>query len=426
VKVSRRLVLGGLAAMSCGRAMQEPGPASPDFPQGVCAGDPDSRGALLWTRYTGTGALRLELWPRGDPATRLVFPVTPTDEGIALVRVEDLAAGTWWHYAFVGSKADGEVSRSEEGRFRTALAADALAPLRIGASSCADQEYPLTPFSRVADELECDVFLMLGDNLYADGAKTLDEYRQKWREALARRPTQRLRASTGLISTWDDHEIVNNATGELDPAQIQAARTATFEYQPWRESGASPGRLWRSIRWGRTVEFFVLDCRSERAPSTGQYMSREQLDWLKAGLAASPARFKLVLNSVPISNYPGAFFALTLDDRWQGYPAERTELLEFIEGRNIPGVLWLTGDFHMGVAGRVSATGPGSTMREIAAGPAGQFANPSPSYPAPPQFDFATAEHNVAVLDLDPAAGTVRVRFLDGGTRTLFDTTWEL
>ncbi|MFZ5441124.1 MAG: alkaline phosphatase D family protein [Myxococcota bacterium] len=425
MKLSRRLLLGGGLALAGCRGLREEGPASADFPLGVASGDPDTEGALVWTRFVGRGDLRLELWKRDEPANKRALPVTTANEGIALVDVSGLESGTWWHYAFVSSVDGVDVSRSDEGRFRTVIADDALAPLHFGVSSCSNQNYPLTPFLRAAQELEVDAFLMLGDTIYADGAKTLEQYREKWREGLARRPNRLLRGSAALISTWDDHEIVNDASADqLEQAQIVAAREATHEYSPWRAAVDHPERLWRSIRYGRTAELFVLDCRGERNHATGEYLSRAQMDWLKAGLAKSDAVFKLILNSVPISSYSAAFFQLTKKDRWEGFPEQREEILRFIDETPIEHVLWLTGDFHMGVAGRVSLEGPGATQLEIAAGPAGQFSNPSPSYPGAPQFDFSTASTNVVSLQLDPMAKTARVRFLDGGSKVLFDKTY--
>ncbi len=421
MKLSRRLFLAGLSAASCGLPSEE-GPASPDFPLGVASGDADADGALVWTRYDGRDAVQLEWWKRDDPTTLRTQPLTPRDGGFCITALEGLDPGTWWSFAFSTSSA-----RSDEGHFRTALADDTLEPLRFGASSCSRQNYPLTPFLRAASEVQCDAFLMLGDTVYADGADDLPSYREKWNEALARRPNRLLRASTSLVSTWDDHEIINDASGDrLDPARVAAARQATFEHQPWRADGQMPQRLWRSLRWGRTAELFVLDCRSERNHATGEYLSRAQLDWLKAGLANSPATFKLILNSVPITAYPGAFFQTFAADRWEGFPAQRTEILDFIDSTPTEGVLWLTGDFHMGVAGRTARDGVGARQLEIAVGPAGNFPNPSLSYPAGPQFDFATAHNNFTTLELDPASRTVRVQFFDGGSRTLFDRTYPL
>lgn len=420
--LSRRAVLAGLAASACAPLEAEV-PAPPDFPLGVSAGDPQPDGAVLWTRYVGHHALMLELERLGEaPTTR---EVTPDETGIVIAPLTGLAPGEWYAYAFVAHDGGVEVARSERGRFRTAPALDALVPLHFGASSCARQTAAMTPFVRAAEEFEFDAFLLLGDTVYADGATTLEEYREKWRGALARRPNRLLRASTGVINTWDDHEIVNDARGDLvPPARLEAARQAIFEHQPWTSDGAMPRRLWRRLRFGLTAELFVLDCRSERNRERDEYLSREQLDWLKAGLAASPARFKLILNSVPMSSYPGGFFGAFAHDRWEGWPTQRLELLRFIDETPIDGVVWLTGDFHMGVAGRVAKEGPGSTQVELACGPAGSSANPSPSYPSPPQFDFATAVQNLVSLRLDPIAGRIQAQFLDGGTRTLFERTY--
>ena len=103
--------------------------------------------------------------------------------------------------------------------------------------------------------------------------------------------------------------------------------------------------MWKSIRFGHTAEVFVLDSRSERRPSSlassaPTYISARQLDWLKGALMASPCVFKVMLNSVPISQFPFSVFNL---DGWAAYAAQRRELLEFVDA-NVKGVVWLSGD----------------------------------------------------------------------------------
>ena len=39
------------------------------------------------------------------------------------------------------------------------------------------------------------------------------------------------------------------------------------------------------------------------------------------------------------------------EDRWQGYPEQRQELLDFIAESSIENVWFLAGDFHMGPSG---------------------------------------------------------------------------
>ena len=99
------------------------------------------------------------------------------------------------------------------------------------------------------------------------------------------------------------------------------------------------------------------------------------MNWLKEGLRNSPARFKLIMNSVPISDFPG-FFDAAPEDRWEGYPAQRQEILSFIDVEEIGGVLWVAGDFHLASVQRVSVSGAGEKQHEILVGPGAQVGNP--------------------------------------------------
>ena len=154
------------------------------------------------------------------------------------------------------------------------------------------------------------------------------------------------------------------------------------------------------------------------------YISREQMDWLKAGLKASSARFKLLMNSVPITDFP-AIFDSAANDRWEGYAAQRAEILSFIDDERIGGVLWISGDFHMASVGRVSTAGAGSTQVEILVGPGAQTPNPVAIFAAAPQFDWATGASNLTTLDLDPTAGTIRCQWR-GASSVLRDQTLRL
>lgn len=427
--LSRRAMLAMLGTAACApKFASEPPPASPVFPLGIASGEATPDSVILWTKYTGAARLELRVWAdEADPASAQVLPVDMDDSGHVHTVVTGLRAGCWHRYEFVELLDGAEVGHTEIGRFRTALAPDALQPLRFGAVSCTHQRYPLDTLLQAAARDDLDAFLMLGDTLYADGAKTSQDYRNAWEEALGRHPHQRLRAQTSLVTTWDDHEVVDNFTAERSlTGLVNEGRARFFEYQPIRPNPRAPERLWRSLRWGRTAEFFVLDCRGERHVDEQQYVSREQLDWLKNGLASSPAVFKLILNSVPITEFPGPLFGLQLHDRWEGFPAQRRELLDFIDTQKIPGVLWVSGDFHLGTVGRVSREGPGSKAIEALVGPGGQRANTSPTYPSPPQFDFATGVNNYVMIDLDPATVTARLQYISGSGKIIEDRSYPL
>jgi len=412
----------------------EPTPMAETFGLGVSSGDVTTEAAILWTRYDGTLPLEVVVWEMaGEEYARTAHRerVTPADGGFTHVEAHGLVGGRWFRYAFFEMEGDTRVGRSPVGQLRAAFADTDMAPMVIGAVSCAKNGMPFQTLEQAAARDDMDLFLLLGDTTYNDGATTVDQYRAKWAENLATAGYRGLLAKTSVLATWDDHEVENNYDPErIDPAQLAAATQVFFENMPLRRDAAHPNRVWKSIRWGRTAELFVLDCRSERLPSTRRgadaiYISREQADWLKAGLAASPAVFKIILNSVPITDFPIAF-DLAADDRWEGYAAQREEILRFVEDAGIGGLLWVAGDFHLGSMGRVAASGLGSTQVETLVGPAAQTGNVLAAILGGPQFDWATSRDSYTVIELDPGTSMVRLWFRDASDSVLETRTYLL
>jgi len=256
-------------------------------------------------------------------------------------------------------------------------------------------------------------------------AFTLEEYRQVHRLTRADPHLKTLLGSTGTFSGWDDHEIRNDYAGEtVDPVQFAAGARAFFEYLPVRafpSPARPPYRTDRQVRWGRHVELFFLDGRQFRSaeqfcnetlpdgPETSDtlfspfeedeviaaqflpgpvlalaaplltpsdpecvealladpgrtYLGVDQLERLKHALLASDASFKIIINNTPL-----ATLLFLPYDRWEGYLAERAELVSFITQHLDPDrVLVLTTDFHTNLALRL----PGFT--ELIVGPIGQ------------------------------------------------------
>ncbi len=303
--------------------------------------------------------------------------------------------------------------RSELGRFRTALAPGDRRTMRIAVTSCLGRVGAPWQSMRLVGEQDPDLCLLLGDTVYADGASTLTDYRGFWDEALETVGLQSMSLATSFVATWDDHEVANNWSWDQHGDLVAPALAAFRESIPQR-AGPDPDRVYRSLRWGDAVELIVLDCRADRAD--GLYISEAQMAWLQDTLSTSTARFKLILNSVPIIDFTLWIGGLGADDRWQGYPAQRTELLTFIENAGLTGVLFLGGDLHLGAVARVSITGqPGDDLWEVMAGPGGSTINPMVLVPPvlTDQFDLLIAEWNTVLLDLDPQTGQVAVTFVN-------------
>jgi len=297
------------------------------FPFGVQAGDASETGVLLQVHYLGIGPLRVSIRRTDEPDFDRVALAVPNEVGAVRVQGINLAPGGSYRFVFWAPE-----GRSAIGRFHTALSPGQRRVIRFAGSACTNLGVgPFTSLQRAA-EMSLDFYVLAGDTTYCDGAHTLDEYRSRWRGTRETSDYQALFASTGVYATWDDHEVTNDWDPEVvPPERVEAAVTAFEENVPLHARQLDgTRRIWRSQRWGDVLELFVLDCRGERLPSTAykpnaQYVSRAQLDWLKAGLSASRARWKIIVSSVPITDMPDYFEQVR--DRWARYPTQRTELL---------------------------------------------------------------------------------------------------
>lgn len=405
--------------------------AATTFPLGLMAGSMDATRAVATCVIEGAIAAKLVVWRGEGEATRIVHEASvDAREGYLKAAIEGLSPGTEYRYAFV--TADG-AGRSETGRFRTPFEAGCRAPVRFAATTCT-KTHPYRSLSLAAQH-DVDAFVHLGDMSYNDGAETLDEFRAKWKASIADDGYRAILAKAGLYITWDDHEYRNNTGWQTgSAASREAFKRAFFELLPVEEGPG--GRLWRSHRFGDSVELFVLDSRSERKPDTrsgpdAEYLSKAQMDWLVVGLKASRAHFKVLMSSVPLANFPDPWLAQ--DDRWEGYAAQRSRLLAEIEANGIRNVWSLSGDFHVGAVLRLEREGFGAKMWDILVGPGANGPNPlevmyrsSPrdaeSIAPADQFKYLGGRHAATLLDFDPVADEVRVRFLDAENgAALFD-----
>jgi len=401
------------------------------FSFGVAAGEVTSSSAVLWARSDRAGAVTLDV--SGDrrfrgSVRRVKLTARATTDLTVQARVGGLKAATTYAYRFRSGR-----SISAVGRFRTAPRAGADVPVEFAVSGDADattRPGTSTPaFNRfeVYSQMAAEGNLFnvnLGDTIYSDSdvggppALSVEQKWAKYRLNLGLPAALRLRSSAGLYSHWDDHEFINDFTrAEHGEAIYQAGVRAFRDYSPVSYSPAEG--IYRSFRWGRNLELFLLDERSFRdakasaggtcnspaggedlAPTAPQpvrnafaalapplalpvapaclariqdpsrtMLGRSQFDRFTAAIRASTATFKVILNEVPIQQ----FYALPYD-RWEGYEAERVRLLEFLR-LNVKNVAFLTTDTHGNFVGEVRTRtlepgGPvGSGILEVVTGP---------------------------------------------------------
>ncbi|MET3769488.1 alkaline phosphatase D [Marisediminicola sp. UYEF4] len=323
-----------------------------------------------------------------------------------------LAPATTYFYRF-------RVNRnvSPIGRTRTAPAPGAaVTGLRFGVVSCANlQAGFFSPYRHLAARGDLDLVLHLGDYLYeyAPGEYqardvvvrphdpptemvVLQDYRRRHAQYKSDTDLQALHAAAPFVVTWDDHEFANDAwsggaenhtettEGSWD-ARRAASQQAYSEWMPVRYT--SGGILYRRLQFGSLASISMLDLRtyrSQQAPSVvDQGISSPdrtitgdaQLAWLLDGLTAGVAQWKLIGNPVMITpiRFPstlnsgeiGAMHELlgttTIDgvpynvDQWDGYTADRGEVLKHLRDNAVTDTVFLTGDIHSGWACDVPA-----------------------------------------------------------------------
>jgi alkaline phosphatase D len=256
---------------------------------------------------------------------------------------------------------------------------------------------------------------------------------QKWRKYklnLGEEPWVEARGAASYYAHWDDHEFINDFSkfenvfpeegGDVHingKTLYQRGVKAFRNYNPvgyTKKTG-----IYRSYRWGRNLEIFFLDERSFRsrsadyggtcdnppgsadlAPTAPQsvrnafgvlipaltnpisaaclakindprrtMLGSAQLARFKRAIKGSNATFKVVFNEVPIQQY----YALPYD-RWEGYEAERSNLLTFLKN-NVRNVVFLTTDVHANLVNdaRLKTLEPGgplnSGIMDITTGP---------------------------------------------------------
>jgi alkaline phosphatase D len=391
------------------RAQARPVLRSGRFAEGVASGDPGPRAITLWTRVQDLerrGGVRLEV-ARDKGFRRLVARDTiatgPSLGGSVKARVTGLEPYEQYYYRF-----ETKGSESAVGRFRTAPPADSRQELTFAFFSCQDFTHGFFNAHDVMAREDLDFVVCLGDYIYAETyhtraggtavrddtigsqgysadvtlmATTLDHYRAKYALYRDDPALRKVHARAPMIVVWDDHEVQDNYAGRapgggLPPEQGWSDTRRSAGYKAWFESmptyAGKRDRIYRKLRFGKTLDLFMLDQRRYRAdqpcgdaivppcPELGQprdLLGRAQMRWVKRELQASRAAWKVIGNEVmmmPAKVTGGASYQF---DSWQGYPVEREELLGHIDRKKIRDVVFVTGDIHTLIAGDVKTQG---------------------------------------------------------------------
>ncbi|MCG3125347.1 MAG: hypothetical protein CHACPFDD_00165 [Phycisphaerae bacterium] len=364
----------------------------------VATGDVTRESAVLLASTANLGAVEF-VWA-AESGTAQSATLTVSDPLVpARLEISGLNAATAYEYS-----ATDAAGRVAHGRFTTPAPTGQRRGLRFGVSG--DWRGELSPYPSVSNVAarELDVFVALGDTIYADVAsplvpkpqcETLADFRQKHAEVYDERfgigSLAAARASTAWLATIDDHEVTNDFSGGAAPADdprfdpygefindsaLYANGLQAFhEHHPIREEfypetgdprTSGKRKLYRRAEYGDDAVLLVLDARSFRdapiaaglgdifAPARWQravaapgrtMLGQAQFDELTRDLLRAHydgVTWKFVLVPEPIQNLG----PVAGEDRFEGYADERSRLLRFIDEHGIANVVFVTADIH--------------------------------------------------------------------------------
>lgn len=371
------------------------------FRHGVASGDPLSNAVMIWTRVTRSGetspgsGLGKPVEVKWQVATDPSFKhIVKRDDYVARaekdhtvnIDARGLDPGKSYFYRF---KALNEISPT--GHMRTTHPAGVdPSNVRFGLASCANWEGGYFSAYRFLSEREdLDFVLHMGDYIYEYGAGTygadgladrvhrpdheivsLADYRIRHAQYKTDTDLQACHAAHSMVAAWDDHEVTNDTWREGAENHQEAegkfikrrnlAYRAYFEWMPLRrpQRQADPTRIYRRLHFGNLARLHMLDTRQYRdvQPSSQTDESRndadrtitgpEQMKWLKRGLSKDAHQWDLIGNQLMITPWETGEEVPFNVDAWDGYTADRAELLGHIQSKEIDNVVFLTGDIH--------------------------------------------------------------------------------
>ncbi len=236
---------------------------------------------------------------------------------------------------------------------------------RIAFGSCAKQTLP-QPIWEPILAYRPDLFIFAGDNVYGDfHSPDAADLKRAYAEATQIAGYAKLRETVPHLAVWDDHDYgVNDGGAEFAHKVVAKELFLDFWKVPANDIRRTRGGIYDSRIIGppgKRVQVILLDVRWFRSrlrltdqrgaagkqrylpdPDPAKTMlGPEQWAWLAAELR-KPAELRLIVSSTQVLAEGHGW------ERWGNFPLERQKLVDLIRGIGAKGVVFLSGDRHIG------------------------------------------------------------------------------
>ena len=272
-----------------------------------------------------------------------------------------------------------------------------------------------------------DFFVNTGDAVYYDHgpvhALTVEFARYHWARMYGFATLRDFHRRVGSYFMKDDHDVLTNDSHPGD-------RTGDFTFadglRVFREQTAPTEPPYRTFRWGRHLQIWLLEGRDFRSTQaedrthTPTILGAAQIAWLERTLAASDATFRLVITPTPMVGPDRP----SKDDNLSnpGYTAEGTRLRALLARHD--NLTVITGDRHWQYVSRDKTTG----LEEWSVGAASDAHAGGWNEDTPrPEHRFLRTKHGGFLSgEITPASGTASATFTlrlhDTAGKTVFES----
>jgi alkaline phosphatase D len=248
---------------------------------------------------------------------------------------------------------------------------------KIAFGSCGKQYHPLPIFDVIVDH-KPDLFIFLGDNIYAD-TDNMDTMKAKYNK-LASKPTfQNLQKNVPVIATWDDHDYGQNDVGRhYKHKEESKALFLDFFKEPKDSERRKHAGIYTSYLfdcYGKKLQIILLDGRTFRdnlTPYTNEvegdkrfffekdygktlnsdstFLGKEQWNWLEKELT-KPADIRIIGS--------GSQFGIEYNtyESWANFPLEQQKMIDLIKKTKANGLFFISGDVHYAEISKMNVSG---------------------------------------------------------------------
>ena len=323
---------------------------------------------------------------------------------------------------------------------------------RIGFGSCADQSKSQPIWDAIL-ERHFDLFVFLGDNIYAD-THDMAALRQDYAMLAAQPGFKRLRETTSVVAIWDDHDYGENDAGG-DYPEKDASRQVFLDF--WKEPADSLRRgrdgVYASYLFGppgQRVQVILPDLRYNRTPLVsmdpapvdyetwaqarmaaglevpGPYvrnpdakatmLGERQWQWLERQLQA-PADLRLFGSSIQVlADFTGW-------ESWANFAHDRERLFDLLRRKQANGVVFLSGDSHYAELSKLDVNVPYTLWDLTSSGLTEEWKVPTPNAN---RVGHALPEANFGFIEIDWRGRSTRLKLGIGDATGKTRMSWGL